>query len=366
MKNICLSRRRFLSSTAGFIAASSCFSPYTLAFPQKKKIGVALVGLGYYSRDLLAPALQLTQFCELKGIVTGSPEKIPVWQKHYGIADTNVYSYENMHQVANNPEIDVLYIVVPTSLHMKYGMAAAEAGKHVWCEKPMAMTEAECAALIASCDKNKVQLTVGYRLQHEPNTQTVKSYSYSKPYGAINNIISQAGYAGGEPAADNWRLKRNMGGGALYDMGVYPLNAARYAMGEEPIAVMAKLTSERKQVFKEVEESANFTLEFASGAIAECATSVGKNMNILRVNCDKGWYELSPMQSYSGVKGRTSDGKLLDKTLVNQQATQMDDDALAILNKTPVLVPGAEGLADIRIVEAAFKSAAADSKRVML
>lgn len=79
-------------------------------------------------------------------------------------------------------------------------------------------------------------------------------------------------------------------------------------------------------------------------------------MNHLRVNCEKGWYELEPMQSYTGVKGQTSDGKKLNKTVVHQQAKQMDDDALAILNNTEVMVPGRDGLADIRIVEAALKS----------
>lgn len=359
-----VSRRRFLQTT-GALAASTAFSHRVFAIPRKRKIGVALVGLGYYSRDLLAPALQLTQHCELKGIVTGSPEKIPVWQKQYGIADTNVYNYGNMHEVANNPEIDVLYIVVPTSLHMKYSLIAASAGKHVWCEKPMAMTEAECTAIIDSCNKNKVQLTLGYRLQHEPNTRTVIGYASSKPYGAITDVIAKAGYAGGAPSPDNWRLKRDMGGGALYDMGVYPINAARFTTAMEPVAVTARLESERKDVFKEVDESAYLSLEFPGGIIAECAASVGQNMNLLRANCEEGWYELSPMQSYSGVRGRTSDGKELNKTIANQQATQMDDDALAILQQAPIIAPGATGLGDIRVVQAALKSHAT-GKRVTL
>lgn len=364
MKKQSISRRRFLQAT-GTIALANGFNPYTFAIPKKKKIGVALVGLGYYSRDLLAPALTLAQHCELRGIVTGTPSKIPVWQKRYAIPDSNVYNYDTMHQVANNPDIDVLYIVVPTALHKKYSVIAANAGKHVWCEKPMAMTEQECTDIINVCNKNKVQLAIGYRLQHEPNTRTIIGYARSKPYGSIRSIVAKAGYAGGAPTPDDWRLKRQMGGGALYDMGVYPINAARFTSGEEPIAVTARLDVTRKEVFREVDESAYLTLEFSSGLSATCAASVGKKFNLLHADCEKGWYELAPMQSYTGVKGKTSDGTLLNKTIVNQQTSQMDDDALAILNNKAVIVPGEEGLRDIRIVEAALRSAT-QGKRITL
>lgn len=358
------SRRKLIQKgiLGASLALSARYNPLAIARPGQRKIGVALVGLGYYSRDLLAPALQLTQHCELRGLVTGSPEKIPPWQSRYGIPEKNIYNYATMHEAANNPDIDVLYIVVPTGLHEKYAVIAANAGKHVWCEKPMAMTEAECLSIINACRKNGVQLTVGYRLHHEPNTRTVIGYASAKPFGVIKEITAQAGYAGGAPNPDNWRLNRAMGGGALYDMGVYPINAARYTSGLEPVAVTARLEVERKQVFKEVDESAYLTLEFPGGLIAECATSVGKSMNLLRANCEKGWYELSPMQSYSGVKGKTSGGVMLDKPLANQQARQMDDDALAILGKSPLLVPGEEGLADIRVVRAALQSAASNTR----
>ena len=110
----------------GLIASASAYA-HILIPKRKEKIGVALVGLGYYSKDLLAPALQLTEHCELKGIVTGSPEKIPVWKRRYGIEDKNVYNYDNLSQVANNPDIDIIYIVLPTGLHAKYTVIAANA-----------------------------------------------------------------------------------------------------------------------------------------------------------------------------------------------------------------------------------------------
>ncbi|WP_049721436.1 Gfo/Idh/MocA family protein [Gilvimarinus polysaccharolyticus] len=327
----------------------------TLAASSGKKLGVALVGLGYYSRDLLAPALQLTEHCELKGIVTGSPDKIPLWQQKYGIKDANIYNYDNMHTIANNPDIDVVYIVVPTGLHKKYAVIAANTGKHVWCEKPMALTAEECQSIIDACRKNKVKLSVGYRMQHEPNTQTVMQYARTQPYGAIRSVNAQAAYAGNGAAADYWRMQKHMGGGALYDMGVYAINGARYATGLEPIAVTAKRLFDHPK-FTEVDNTTHLTLEFPHDIVAECMTSVVLPGNQMRVECEKGWYQLQPLSEYSGVQGSTSDGKKLDKFLANQQAKQMDDDALSIINDSPILVPGEEAMRDIAIVQAAIKS----------
>lgn len=366
MKPNHISRRRFirqLGTASAMVAASSSFACISPGKTKKESLGVALVGLGYYSTDLLAPALQLTEHCHLAGIVTGSPEKIPVWQEKYNIPDANVYNYQTMHQIANNDDIDIIYIVLPTGLHSKYAVIAAEAGKHVWCEKPMARTEAECQAIVDACEKSKVKLSIGYRMQHEPNTQTVIAYAKDKPYGNIKHIKAEAGYFDGR--SDHWKQNKELGGGAMYDMGVYPLNAVRYASGEEPIAVTARHEISRPKIYTEVDETTYFTLEFPSGAIAECVTSLGKGMNELHIECQNGWYELVPFQAYNGVRGVTSDGTKLDKKIKNQQARQMDDDAIAIKENSSVIVPGIEGLRDIRIVEAIYKSAAS-GKRILL
>lgn len=355
------SKTRQVISRRGFIKTGSAITlagvfPNLMLPKKKQKLGVALVGLGYYSTDLLAPALQFTKHCELTGIVTGSPEKIPVWQKKYKIKDRNVYNYENMHTVADNPDIDVIYIVLPTGLHAKYSIIAANAGKHVWCEKPMARTAKECRDIISACRKNKVKLSIGYRMQHEANTQQIIRFGKERPYGKITKIMAEAGYRDGR--TDHWKFQKAMGGGAMYDMGVYPLNAARYAVQEEPIAVIqAKQSTLRPEVFKDVDETMEFQLRFPGGAIASGKTSLGMGLNHLKVDCREGWYELRPFQSYRGIRGKTSDGKLLNAYTENQQAKQMDNDALAIMNNKPVLVPGEEGMRDIRIVEAIYRAA---------
>jgi glucose-fructose oxidoreductase len=323
---------------------------------QDRKLGVALLGLGAYSAEQLAPALEKTQHCALRAIVTGSPDKVPEWQRKYEIPDGNVYSYESLPSIANNSAVDVVYVVVPTALHAKYAIMAANAGKHVWCEKPMAMNVEECQSIIDACRKNGVTLSVGYRMQHEPNTQTVMEYARTKPYGPIKNVRAVAGdRSGGEPT---WRMVKSMGGGALYDMGVYAINAIRYATGEEPVRVVrARQWAERPELFREVDEITEFELELPSGALGFGRASRAGSENMLRIECERGWYQLEPMQAYDGVKGKTSDDKALDRVVDDQQRQQMDDDALAILERRPLPVPGEEGLRDIRIVQAIMESA---------
>lgn len=324
--------------------------------PGKSRLGVALLGLGKYASERLAPGLQRTKHCGLVGIVTGTPSKVAPWREQYAIPEANVYSYDTLASIRDNADIDVIYVVTPTSLHAKYAIAAADAGKHVWCEKPMAMTVAECQSIIDACVQNHVKLSIGYRMQHEPNTRTVIDYAKTRPYGAITRVDAMAGYNGG--GGTDWRFQKAMGGGALYDMGVYSINALRFASGEEPVRVKsASQRVLRPELFKEVDETTEFELEFASGIVGYGRTSVGEAMNALTVTCERGSYALEPMQEYDGVKGKTSDGKALDAHVDHQQAKQMDDDALAILEDRPVMVPGEEGLRDIRLVQAIIESA---------
>lgn len=361
------SRRKFLAQSIAGLGAMAMAAPAfsSILLPQKKsKLGVALVGLGYYSTDLLAPALQLTQHCALTGVVTGTPSKADVWKAKYNLKDTNIYNYDNFDSIANNDDIDVIYIVLPPSMHAEYSIRAAKAGKHVWCEKPMAMTVTECQQMIDAAKSNKVKLSIGYRMHHEPNTQKIIQFAHDRTYGKVKNATAQAGYF--DPRTNHWKQTKSLGGGVMYDMGVYPLNAARYSTGLEPIAVSAKASTNRPDIYTEVEETMEFNLKFPSDVTASCLATFGKSINELKVTCEKGWYELIPFQSYSGIKGRTSDNKILNATIPNQQAKQMDDDALAIMNNKNMLVPGEEGLKDIRVVEAVYKSVAENGKEVRI
>jgi len=355
-----MKRRSFIQNTTiSSIALLTRCAPHK-ARPQNSKLGIALLGLGSYSTHQLAPALQLTQHCELRGIVTGSPEKKPKWQKQYGIPGANCYTYENIHEIANNDDIDVVYIVTPTATHKDFAIKAANTGKHVWLEKPMAMNVSECQEIIDACKKNNVTLCMGYRMLHESNTKTLISYRDTKPLGAMKSIDSQACYMGG--GGTGWRYQKHMGGGALYDMGVYTVNGIRYASGLIPVEVLeARQWQDRPDIMGDIDESTTYRLLMSNGMEASGYTSVGGNGNRLRVECERGWYELSPMQNYNGVVGSRSDGVLLDIHVENQQALQMDDDALAIMNNKPIIAPGEEGMIDVGIIEAIIKSASTGS-----
>ena len=353
-----IERRDFLS-TLTLAGAATLFSGNSLlasVSPKKEKLGIALVGLGYYSTDLLAPALQLTEKCYLAGIVTGTPAKAETWKKKYNIPDKNIYNYQNFDQIANNPDIDIVYVVLPPSMHREYVVRAAKAGKHVFCEKPMAPSVADCDAMISACKSNKVKLAIGYRCQHDPNIQAFMQVAKEKKFGKIKMVNSAAGYVDGR--TDHWKQNKKLGGGVMGDMGVYALQGARLATGEEPISVIAQASTTRPEIYKEVEETMMFMLEFPSGARAACQTSFGINMNHLQVNYEKGWLKMEPQSAYSGNKGSMSDGTIINVPLKSQQAKQMDEDCAAILNNTDLIAPGEEGLRDIRVVEAIYKSVA--------
>lgn len=362
MSSLTSPSRRDVIKTLAAASAGLLFSPNTLlaATRQKKdRLGVALVGLGYYSTDLLAPALQQTKNCYLAGIVTGTPSKAEDWKKKYNIPDKNIYNYQTFDQIANNPDIDVVYVVLPPSLHKEYVIRAANAGKHVWCEKPMAISVAECRAMIDACKKNKRSLAIGYRLQHEPNTQEYTRIVRTSKLGKVLKASCGAGYV--ENRTNHWKQNKELGGGVLYDMGVYAIQGARLGTGMEPVGVMnAKTSTTRPQIYKNgLDETTTATLAFRTGIVVDIKTSFGENINYLNINCEKGEIKVSPYQAYAGVAADSPLGQINHKYQVPwQQAKQMDDDANSIMQQKNMLVPGEEGLRDIKIVEAIYKSAA--------
>ncbi len=324
---------------------------------KKDRLGVALVGLGYYSTDLLAPALQQTEHCYLAGIVTGTPSKAAVWKAKYHIPDANCYNYKTFDNIADNPDIDVIYIVLPPSMHKEYVIRAAKAGKQVWCEKPMAVTAEDCQAMIDACKENNVSLAIGYRCQHEPNTMAYQKLVSDQRLGKVLSLDCAAGYREGR--TNHWKQKKEMGGGVIYDMGVYSIQGARLGSGMEPIAVnKAKIWTERPEIYKDgLGEIVEAELEFPGGVIATIKTTFAENINFLNIQCEKGRIEMAPFSAYAGIRGSSPLGEInFPYDVPWQQANQMDRDSLSIMNNEPMHVPGEEGLRDIRIVEAILKS----------
>lgn len=337
-------------------AAQQSRSSADAAAQQKRKLGIALVGLGNYSTNQLAPALRQPKLCHLAGIVTGTPAKAVAWQKKYGIPEKNSYTYETMDQVANNPDIDVIYIVLPNGMHAEYTIKAAEAGKHVICEKPMATSVADCERMIDACKRNKVHLSIGYRLHYEPHHQQVMELGQQQLFGPVQKIEAADSFVIGDP--DVWRLDKKLaGGGPLMDLGIYCVQAALYTTGELPNAITARFGEvTRPRYFDEVEQSISWQMEFPGGAIADCTTSYDKNENLLYGQAAKGWWRLQPAYSYTGITGKTSEGKM-NYPQVNQQARQMDGIAQNILENRESRVPGEMGLRDVRLLTAIYEAA---------
>ncbi len=360
------SRRKFIRNISlgfGATALSPALSSFAFrSSSPEKKLGIALVGLGSYSTYELAPSFQFTKNCYLAGIVTGTPSKEKIWREKYNIPQKNIYNYQNFDSIADNPDIDIIYVVLPVFLHKEYTIRAAKAGKHVICEKPMSLTVADCEEMIAACKKSNRLLSIGYRLHFEPYTMEMMRLGQHKLFGKVLNIDCANGFVwGGDPNA--WRLKKALaGGGGLMDMGVYTIQGARYVTGEEPIYVTAREEKTKPDLFKEVDETVFYQLEFPGGAVANGKSSYNANWNDLKVKAESGWFELTEAYRYNGMKGATSNGPMTFDPNVHQQALQMDDFANCVVQNKISRIPGEEGLKDMKVVEAIYRSIASGKK----
>jgi predicted dehydrogenase len=358
------SRREFmrtlsLGAGATMLGTSALASPLDWLAPDRK-LGVALVGLGNYSTGQLAPALQQTKYCQLAGVVTGSPAKAAQWQQQYNLPAKNCYDYKTFDRIIDNPAIDIVYVVLPNALHAEYVVRAAQAGKHVICEKPMATSVADARHMIAAMEKAGKKFSIGYRLHFEPHNQAMMHLGQSQAYGKINRLAADNGFrfgSGGTP----WRVNKKLsGGGPLMDMGIYCLQGCLYTKGQVPVSVTAKFTPETGTgYFKEVEAGVNWQMRFADGSVADCRTTYAENMEgHLRAEAANGWFELEPAFGYGGLAGKTSkNDNLLNLPNINQQAAQMDDFAQCVLLNKPTRVPGEMGLRDVQLLEAIYRAA---------
>ncbi|RMG25113.1 MAG: gfo/Idh/MocA family oxidoreductase [Bacteroidetes bacterium] len=361
-------RRRFLRQAAlGLGAAALAGSPLPALgkSAQEKKLGVALVGLGSYSTHKLAPAFAHTQYCRLAGIVTGTPDKAKKWREQYGIPQKNIYDYHNFDRIAENPDIDIVYVVLPNAMHADYVIRAARAGKHVICEKPFDVSVKKAAAAVEACTRAGVLLQIGYRCQYDPYHLEVMRIGREKVLGELKLIRASHSFFGVH--GNNWRFtnKALAGGGALMDVGVYALQAARYSTGMEPIGVSALAFNTYKDKMDGMEESMLFTLKFPGDISAQLFGSYVAREEFLDISAEKGHYGLRPAFGYDPVQGYVLD-QPMNFPHHNQQAVQMDAFARNILDGTAVVASGEDGLQDMRIIEAIYRSARKNGKLVKI
>jgi predicted dehydrogenase len=330
-----------------------------------KRVGFAIVGLGRLSLNQILPAFGSSEYCKPVALVSGDRVKASKIAAQYGIKDSAIYGYANYEELAKNPEVKAIYIVLPNGMHEEYVVRGAKTGKHILCEKPMATSSKEAEHMITACKQANVKLMIAYRQQYEPHNRALRQLVTDGKLGKLRGFVSSNSQQEGDPT--QWRLKRSLsGGGCLPDVGLYCLNASRFLSGEEPTEVMAQIWQPKDDPrFAEVEASCSFSMKFPSGYVATCTTSYDVHKSqFLRMEGTDAWAELSPAYAYHGNKLRWSrlDGEQETEVAPqieekDQFALEMDHFAKCILEGKEPKTPGEEGLHDHRVMEAIYESA---------
>ncbi len=354
-----LSRREFTRLTALSLAAG--FTPALRAQAGTRKIGYAVIGLGRIA-DHFRRASALTTNCAITGLVSGHRDKADKIAAQYGVPQNSIYSYENFDEIIKNPAVDAVYVALPNSMHAEYTIRAAKAGKHVLCEKPMATNVADCESMIAACKAANVKLMIAYRCHYEPTNLRAINLIRSGSLGQVQSIESPFGF---NIRAGEWRLNKKMaGGGPLFDVGIYSLNACRYLTGEEPTDISAYAsTIDHDGRFNEVEENVAWSMKFPSGIVASCTTTYGANMGgYYRVYGSKGWLQVDQAFVYEGLRLRGDfSGTQIDELNPARDPSHFQAEAEhfsnCVLNNQQPQSPGEEGLRDMQYITKIYHSA---------
>ncbi|MEM1293919.1 MAG: Gfo/Idh/MocA family oxidoreductase [Verrucomicrobiota bacterium] len=385
-KTPAFSRRQF---NRGGLAAvlGACVAPSIqkgAAQEHGSKLGLAIVGVGGYATGNIAPEIESCSHVQFNGVVTGNPDtKGKEWAAQYGFEEDAIYTYDTVDRLADDDRIDLVHIALPNSMHAEFAIKCAKAGKHVMVEKPMAISSEECEAMIAAAKEAGVLLGVNYRLHWEPHHLKAIDLIANGAIGdiACGNYEFSWGYARAltGPNKDKikkWLLDPKMaGGGALFDTGVYPIQAACYLTGAEPVSVRGFQSKRHPELFPDgVEETMSFEMLFEDGFQALCRASYSQSFHQCTTLGDKGSIEIKPGIRANGRPGSVfgqSGGGLpnpkslflnireikADQTL--QQAMLLDAFASAIKGgESTFKTSGEMGLRDVRIAEKVYESVA--------
>ncbi|CAN7266411.1 Gfo/Idh/MocA family protein [Caulobacter sp. LjRoot300] len=366
--------RRSLIGAAGATAAlaPTVSSSQGAAMADNDKIGFAIVGLGKLSLGQLIPGLKVAKGARLAAVVSGHPDKARRVAAENGLPADAVYGYDDYDRMAKDPRIQVVYIVLPNSLHAEHTIKALKAGKHVLCEKPMATRIQDAEAMIAAAKAANRHLMIAYRCHYEPMNLDVMRRLRARSLGRVRQINTTMGrQADPSDPSDAWRLDGELSGaGALGDMGVYGISAARYLLNEEPVAVQAwAWTDPADPRFKETQDLINWQFRFPSGVIANGSTSFAYAPTMaFEAICEQGRLVADPAAFYGGNRLTVVKGGQAQPPIPappgDQFAREMDWMADVVRGKAPMVSPGEEGLQDMRLMQAILESAAKDGATV--
>jgi len=316
----------------------------------------AVVGQGYISQAAVLPAFRHARGnSRLVALVSGDDTKRRVLARKYNVA---TYAYDEYDACLASGDIDAVYIALPNSMHRDYTVRAARHGVHVLCEKPLAVTQAECRAMIDACQRHGVKLMTAYRLHFERATLKALSDVHGGAIGEPKLFVSSFTMTVKEP---NIRLEQSVGGGTLYDIGVYCINAARHLFGTEPIEASC-VTTRRAARGGDVEDCACATLRFPGDRLAAFCTSFGTaDTSEYRVVGTTGTLRVEP--AYDLAEGlalhfeREGRKRTVRFGKRDQFAAELLHFSDCILNDRRPEPSGEEGLADVRVIRALYDSA---------
>jgi predicted dehydrogenase len=326
-----------------------------------KKIGYAVVGLGNIARNSVLPAFANCKKTKLIALVSREEKKAAALQSKFKA--TTSYSTKEFDACLANPEISAVYIATPPGAHEEFTVRAAEAGKHVLCEKPLAATAAQAARMVEACRRQGVLLMTAYRKYFEPSTLYLKSLLGNGALGRLDMIHTSFSELFNPSVAPPWLLDPAMaGGGPMMDLGVYCVNTSRWLAGEDPVEAIAQAWRRDARRFKNVEEGMTFRLSFPSGLIVQGSSTYGAIMSsFVFMQGSKGWVSLSPAYPFEEVRRVTGmiEGRALDKRFppMDEFALEIDAFSSAILEKKTVEPDGAQGHRDMIILNAIYESA---------
>jgi predicted dehydrogenase len=330
-----------------------------------RKVRYAVVALGHISQVAVLPAFAHAANSELAALVSDDPDKLRILARRYEVPV--VASYDDLEAAIAEGEVDAVYIALPNHLHREYAVRAAKAGAHVLCEKPMAVTESDCVKMMDAADENGVKLMIAYRLHFDPANlramELVKRGDIGRPRIVEASLTLQV------EDSENIRLNpRVLGGGPLYDLGIYCVNASRYLLRSEPVEAVAVVASREERRYRKVEEMMMGTLRFPGACLASFTCSVGSaDTSDFRIVGTEGEIRLEGAFDY--VEPRTLYVTRGEKTTEesfpkrDQFAAELIYFSDCILNRRTPEPSGLEGLADVRIINELYRSA--DARKVV-
>lgn len=322
-----------------------------------RTVRFAVVGLGHIAQAAILPAFRHARgYAELTALVSGSPAKLRQLGKRYRVK--HLASYAESRDLFTSGEVDAVYIAMPNNLHAAWTIRAAEAGLHVLCEKPLAVSVHDCERMIEACERNHVQLMTAYRLHFERCNLEVADLVRRKRIGDARYFDAQFSM---QVKDGNIRIERELGGGPEYDIGIYCLNAARYVFAAEPTHIFATASNSGDKRFREVPETVHVLMKFPGNRVANFICSFGAaDRSRYEIVGTKGSVVVDPAFEYAEglayeltVGGKTQRKKFAKS---DQFAPELVHFVQCLRARRKPEPSGKEGLIDIAIIEAIQRS----------